>query len=60
MHAQGTSCGSLYRNVFRKALDMAPANKSGILAIGAPAPTKDARQRKPGKGAARAEGRLYP
>lgn len=31
---QGITCGGLYRNVIQKALGLAPANKTGILAIG--------------------------
>ncbi len=34
MAMQGTACGSLYLNVIRKGLDLAPADASGILAVG--------------------------
>ncbi|GFR45633.1 hypothetical protein Agub_g7041, partial [Astrephomene gubernaculifera] len=33
-HCQGYQCGSLYINIIRKAMQLAPANASGILAVG--------------------------
>ncbi|KAG2433656.1 hypothetical protein HYH02_012584 [Chlamydomonas schloesseri] len=33
-HCQGARCGSLYYNIIRKGLDLAPADASGILAVG--------------------------
>jgi hypothetical protein len=33
-HCQGTSCGGLYPNLIRKAIEAAPSGANGILAIG--------------------------
>jgi hypothetical protein len=33
-HCQGNLCGRLYANIIRRAIDFAPADASGILAVG--------------------------
>ncbi|EFJ49171.1 hypothetical protein VOLCADRAFT_90034 [Volvox carteri f. nagariensis] len=43
-HCQGDACGKLYANMIKKALDLAPADASGILAFGSFSSTSNARK----------------